>query len=145
MLSISPFRLWLRGIAASAVQTALYSITSSSCRGAHASRNLSFLKKVCHVDHRRQSWSQSFCCTVYFPLSDPLTKPTLRALRDQLWDCDLVAVNHCVGHIEMGRVATNCEDPVVLYVSGGNTQVQNARSCVNRYRMLLSCWTGISE
>ncbi|CAM9187579.1 unnamed protein product [Ascophyllum nodosum] len=41
----------------------------------------------------------------------------------QLWGCDLVAVNHCVGHIEMGRVATNCADPVVLYVSGGNTQV----------------------
>eukprot|EP00752_Nemacystus_decipiens_P008694 g7759.t1 len=41
----------------------------------------------------------------------------------QLWGCDVVAVNHCVGHIEMGRVATNCADPVVLYVSGGNTQV----------------------
>lgn len=41
----------------------------------------------------------------------------------QLWGCDVVAVNHCVGHIEMGRVATNCSDPVVLYVSGGNTQV----------------------
>ena len=35
----------------------------------------------------------------------------------------LVAVNHCVGHIEMGRVATSVSDPVVLYVSGGNTQV----------------------
>ena len=35
----------------------------------------------------------------------------------------LVAVNHCVGHIEMGRVATGVADPVVLYVSGGNTQV----------------------
>ena len=40
-----------------------------------------------------------------------------------LWDKPLVGVNHCVGHIEMGRVATNCSDPVVLYVSGGNTQV----------------------
>lgn len=35
----------------------------------------------------------------------------------------LVGVNHCVGHIEMGRVATGCANPVVLYVSGGNTQV----------------------
>ena len=35
----------------------------------------------------------------------------------------LVPVNHCVGHIEMGRVATGVADPVVLYVSGGNTQV----------------------
>eukprot|EP00616_Rhizochromulina_sp_CCMP1243_P016264 CAMPEP_0118970676 /NCGR_PEP_ID=MMETSP1173-20130426/7514_1 /TAXON_ID=1034831 /ORGANISM="Rhizochromulina marina cf, Strain CCMP1243" /LENGTH=367 /DNA_ID=CAMNT_0006920059 /DNA_START=48 /DNA_END=1151 /DNA_ORIENTATION=+ len=41
----------------------------------------------------------------------------------QLWSVPLVGVNHCVGHIEMGRVATNVHDPVVLYVSGGNTQV----------------------
>lgn len=41
----------------------------------------------------------------------------------QLWHVPLVAVNHCVGHIEMGRVATRVSDPVVLYVSGGNTQV----------------------
>ena len=35
----------------------------------------------------------------------------------------IVAVNHCVAHIEMGRCVTRCADPVVLYVSGGNTQV----------------------
>jgi N6-L-threonylcarbamoyladenine synthase len=35
----------------------------------------------------------------------------------------LVGVNHCVGHIEMGRLITGARDPVVLYVSGGNTQV----------------------
>jgi N6-L-threonylcarbamoyladenine synthase len=35
----------------------------------------------------------------------------------------MVGVNHCVAHIEMGRVATSCANPVVLYVSGGNTQV----------------------
>lgn len=40
-----------------------------------------------------------------------------------LWGAPLVAVNHCVAHIEMGRVVTGCRDPVVLYVSGGNTQV----------------------
>lgn len=40
-----------------------------------------------------------------------------------LWDIPLVAVNHCVGHIEMGRVACQASNPVVLYVSGGNTQV----------------------
>ncbi|CAM9230498.1 unnamed protein product [Ectocarpus fasciculatus] len=40
-----------------------------------------------------------------------------------LWKKPLVPVNHCVAHIEMGRVATKCADPVVLYVSGGNTQV----------------------
>jgi N6-L-threonylcarbamoyladenine synthase len=41
----------------------------------------------------------------------------------QLWGCPLVGVNHCVGHIEMGRVCTGAVNPVVLYVSGGNTQV----------------------
>ncbi|CAO1632046.1 unnamed protein product [Jaminaea pallidilutea] len=35
----------------------------------------------------------------------------------------LVPVNHCVGHIEMGRTITGARNPVVLYVSGGNTQV----------------------
>eukprot|EP00949_MAST-11_sp_MAST-11-sp1_P001963 g1963.t1 len=41
----------------------------------------------------------------------------------QLWGVPLVGVNHCVGHIEMGRVCTGAKNPVVLYVSGGNTQV----------------------
>lgn len=41
----------------------------------------------------------------------------------QLWNKPLVAVNHCVGHIEMGRLITGAQNPTVLYVSGGNTQV----------------------
>ncbi|KGU29476.1 glycoprotease/Kae1 family metallohydrolase [Candida albicans P78042] len=41
----------------------------------------------------------------------------------QLWNIPIVGVNHCVGHIEMGREITGAENPVVLYVSGGNTQV----------------------
>ncbi|PNY27389.1 tRNA N6-adenosine threonylcarbamoyltransferase [Tolypocladium capitatum] len=40
-----------------------------------------------------------------------------------LWDRPLVGVNHCVGHIEMGRHITRADNPVVLYVSGGNSQV----------------------
>lgn len=40
-----------------------------------------------------------------------------------LWGKPIVAVNHCVAHIEMGRIVTGAVDPVVLYVSGGNTQV----------------------
>ena len=40
-----------------------------------------------------------------------------------LWRVPLVGVNHCVGHIEMGRLVTGAANPVVLYVSGGNTQV----------------------
>ncbi|KRX71566.1 Huntingtin-interacting protein 1 [Trichinella sp. T6] len=41
----------------------------------------------------------------------------------QLWNRPLVGVNHCVAHIEMGRLVTGADDPVVLYASGGNTQV----------------------
>ena len=41
----------------------------------------------------------------------------------QLWKKPMVAVNHCIGHIEMGRLVTGAVNPTVLYVSGGNTQV----------------------
>jgi N6-L-threonylcarbamoyladenine synthase len=50
-----------------------------------------------------------------------------------LWNKPLVGVNHCVGHIEMGRTITGAVNPVVLYVSGGNTQVIAYTS--NRYRI----------
>ncbi len=35
----------------------------------------------------------------------------------------LVPVNHCIAHIEIGRFLAKSEDPIVLYASGGNTQV----------------------
>jgi universal protein Kae1 len=35
----------------------------------------------------------------------------------------LVGVNHCIAHLEIGRLMTGAKDPVLLYVSGGNTQV----------------------
>jgi len=35
----------------------------------------------------------------------------------------IMGVNHCVAHIEISKKETGIEDPVVLYVSGGNTQV----------------------
>jgi N6-L-threonylcarbamoyladenine synthase len=41
----------------------------------------------------------------------------------QLYDKPIVGVNHCIGHIEMGRVVTKADNPTILYVSGGNTQV----------------------
>lgn len=41
----------------------------------------------------------------------------------QLWKKPAIPVNHCVGHIEMGRLITGAKNPVILYVSGGNTQV----------------------
>lgn len=40
-----------------------------------------------------------------------------------LWKKPLIPVNHCIGHIEMGRMITKANNPVILYVSGGNTQI----------------------
>lgn len=42
----------------------------------------------------------------------------------QLWKKPLLGVNHCIGHIEMGRLITGAANPTVLYVSGGNTQAR---------------------
>ncbi len=36
----------------------------------------------------------------------------------------LIGVNHCIAHLEIGRMLfPECKDPVLLYVSGANTQV----------------------
>jgi N6-L-threonylcarbamoyladenine synthase len=35
----------------------------------------------------------------------------------------LIEVNHCIAHIEIGKLMTGTIDPITLYVSGGNTQV----------------------
>lgn len=51
----------------------------------------------------------------------------------QLWNKPLVGVNHCIGHIEMGRLITGANNPTVLYVSGGNTQV--IAYSMKRYRI----------
>ncbi|CAH2265707.1 probable tRNA N6-adenosine threonylcarbamoyltransferase [Pararge aegeria] len=40
-----------------------------------------------------------------------------------LWNKPILGVNHCIGHIEMGRLITKANNPTVLYVSGGNTQI----------------------
>lgn len=39
------------------------------------------------------------------------------------WDRPLVPVNHCVAHVEIARALSGFEDPILLYASGGNTQV----------------------
>lgn len=45
-----------------------------------------------------------------------------RALATYL-NIPLVGVNHCVAHIEIGKLKTGAKDPVTLYASGGNTIV----------------------
>ncbi len=39
------------------------------------------------------------------------------------WARPLVPVNHCVAHVEIARVLSGLDDPLLLYASGGNTQV----------------------
>jgi len=51
----------------------------------------------------------------------------------QLWHIPMIPVNHCIGHIEMGRQVTGAQNPIVLYVSGGNTQV--IAYSLQRYRI----------
>ncbi|RKP06280.1 glycoprotease family-domain-containing protein [Thamnocephalis sphaerospora] len=64
------------------------------------------------------------CFTQGPGMGAPLSSVALVARTlSMLWDVPLVGVNHCVGHIEMGREITGASNPVVLYVSGGNTQV----------------------
>ncbi|CAL5347966.1 unnamed protein product [Camellia sinensis] len=53
-------------------------------------------------------------------------------LLSQLWKKPIVAVNHCVAYIEMGRVVTGADDLVVLYV---NIAVGN---CLDRFARVLT-------
>lgn len=66
----------------------------------------------------------------------------------QMWGKPIIPVNHCVARkfmifpiflnspdIEMGRVVTGSNNPVVLYVSGGNSQV----IAYSANRCILSC------
>jgi N6-L-threonylcarbamoyladenine synthase/protein kinase Bud32 len=55
-----------------------------------------------------------------------------RALASYI-DVPLVGVNHSVAHIEIGKLKTGAQDPVTLYVSGGNTMVTAFES--GRYRV----------
>lgn len=55
----------------------------------------------------------------------PALRTTATAARTMALSLNIpiVGVNHCLGHVEIGKLTTGAEDPVSLYVSGGNTQV----------------------
>jgi len=55
-----------------------------------------------------------------------------RALASYL-NVPLVGVNHCIAHVEIGKLKTGAKDPITLYVSGGNTIVSAFDS--GRYRV----------
>jgi universal protein Kae1 len=59
---------------------------------------------------------------------------TVARMLSLAWDRPLVPVNHCVAHVEIARILSGIDDPLLLYASGGNTQViAYARG---RYRVL---------
>lgn len=46
----------------------------------------------------------------------------------------IIGVNHCIGHVEIGKLTTGAKDPLTLYVSGGNSQIIAYQS--ERYRII---------
>ncbi len=48
-------------------------------------------------------------------------------------DIPLLGVNHCVAHIEQARFFCQSEKPLVIYLSGGNTQITTLAA--HRYRV----------
>jgi len=46
---------------------------------------------------------------------------TLARLLALTYDLPLVPVNHAVAHVEIARLTTGFEDPLVVYIAGGNT------------------------
>lgn len=45
----------------------------------------------------------------------------------------VIGVNHCIAHIEIGKTLAKLHDPLVLYVSGGNTQILKLKD--KKYRI----------
>jgi N6-L-threonylcarbamoyladenine synthase len=59
---------------------------------------------------------------------------TVARMLSLAWNKPLVPVNHCVAHVEIARVLSGLDDPLLLYASGGNTQVISYAR--RRYRVL---------
>ncbi len=59
---------------------------------------------------------------------------TVARMLSLTWGRPLIPVNHCVAHLEIARVLSGFDDPVLLYASGGNTQV--VAYAHGRYRVL---------
>jgi len=59
---------------------------------------------------------------------------TLARFISAYWEKPLVPVNHAVAHIEIGKLVGSMRDPLVVYVSGGNTLIAVQKD--KRYRVL---------
>ncbi|RDA85080.1 hypothetical protein CP532_3091 [Ophiocordyceps camponoti-leonardi (nom. inval.)] len=92
---------------------------------AHHRKNVASLAvEALSVAGVRPSEISCICFTRGPGMGGPLASVAVAARTlSLLWGVPLVGVNHCVGHIEMGRLVAQASNPVVLYVSGGNSQV----------------------
>ena len=90
----------------------------------HREKVLGILKNALDIAKIKLSDIDLFCYTKGPGMAQPLSVGALviRTL-SQLYNKPVIGVNHCIGHIEMGRCVTKAENPTILYVSGGNTQV----------------------
>eukprot|EP00768_Dysnectes_brevis_P004763 gnl/Dysnectes_brevis/3454_a4375_513.p1 GENE.gnl/Dysnectes_brevis/3454_a4375_513~~gnl/Dysnectes_brevis/3454_a4375_513.p1 ORF type:complete len:353 (-),score=84.30 gnl/Dysnectes_brevis/3454_a4375_513:259-1317(-) len=90
----------------------------------HRDNILPLIKESLKVAHITTSDVSAIAYTKGPGMGAPLAAVALVARTlAQMWGVPLLPVNHCVAHIEMGRHVTGLSNPVVLYVSGGNTQV----------------------
>lgn len=90
----------------------------------HRTHVVSLVKQALSESNLQISDISCICYTKGPGMGAPLQSVAIAARTlSLLWGKPLIGVNHCVGHIEMGREITGASNPVVLYVSGGNTQV----------------------
>ncbi|KAG8346177.1 O-sialoglycoprotein endopeptidase [Trypanosoma vivax] len=90
----------------------------------HTTHALQLVQAALREAHVKPSDISVICYTKGPGMGGPLAVGcTIARTLSLLWSVPLVGVNHCIGHIEMGRVVTGSKNPIVLYVSGGNTQV----------------------
>ncbi|XP_017485807.1 PREDICTED: probable tRNA N6-adenosine threonylcarbamoyltransferase [Rhagoletis zephyria] len=90
----------------------------------HRSRIVELTKEALKIAGLKPEEIDVICFTKGPGMGAPLVSVALvsRTLA-LLWNKPIVGVNHCIGHIEMGRLVTGAENPTLLYVSGGNTQI----------------------
>lgn len=90
----------------------------------HRANILTLLKESLDVANMTPKDIDIVCFTKGPGMAPPLISVAVVARTiSKLWKKPIIGVNHCIAHIEMGRQITGADNPTVLYVSGGNTQV----------------------
>lgn len=90
----------------------------------HRSRIVELTKEALKIAGLTPAEIDVICYTKGPGMGAPLVSVALVARTlALLWNKPIVGVNHCIGHIEMGRLVTGSVNPTLLYVSGGNTQI----------------------